>query len=256
MTRFTAVLALALSFGLLITGCDSGLTGEEAPPDQQSENAGPLTRSVPQSYSGAVTKGRNGGVVQQEAALVVTDVREGEEPYPVGTASLKRKSDNDNIQFTLDVSGLPQKQNGHAYTVWWGNLPLADSQNPDGDGGGGWGGGGVVRDGKFTVSNNHCTWDLETFWDGGFRPGTKPNCDRIDASEAIIFVVLIHDEWQPGDMMERWDPDGDPETVDPDDPKTPGDLADECDFGTQPDECDSFKKPYRTIVASFGPLED
>lgn len=43
MRRFTAVLALALSFGLLITACDSGLTGSEAPetPTPQASQQGP-----------------------------------------------------------------------------------------------------------------------------------------------------------------------------------------------------------------------
>lgn len=195
----------------------------------------------------ASPKSGGGNVVQGEATLYIVDTPEGVPPQKVGTVSMTRKPANNTINWTLEAEGLGR--DGHAWTIWWGNTPFTES--------GGYGGGGVIHNGQVTASNNHCTWTLETFWDGGFRPEKEPTCDRIDASGAIVVNLLIHDEWEPGDMMERWDPDGDANTADIGDPPGPIEDFPQCFSGENAqDECDAFKAPNRTLIAAFPALEE
>lgn len=61
---------------------------------------------------------------------------------------------------------------------------------------------------EITASGTHCIWPLDTFFDGGFRPGDPPDCDKIDVEGPITFFLLDHGEWESGDMLDRWDPTG------------------------------------------------
>lgn len=147
-----------------------------------------------------------------------------------GMVTLRRNPKNNTLSWKLNASGVegaPGFEKGNAYTVWI-----------EGDPGAGWGSGGVIGgNGEVTASGNHCVWDLVSFWDGGFRPGKKANCDAFDVTEPIAFFVLDHGEWESGDMLERWDPDGNP--------KTEGNCE-------QEDACDT----QGALGFFFGPLEE
>lgn len=177
-----AVVAFA---AIALTACD----------EQATEN---LTEpSVPQGTDVAASQQENGGTIEQDERPLVNLL-----PFPVdgsGSVTLNRKVQNNTLHWQLNAENLPP---GHAYTIWIGNF----TETPHD---GGWGDGGIVGgSGKLTASGNHCVWDLVTFTEGGFRPGTKPNCQRIDVEGPVTFFLLDHGDWEPGDMLERWDPNG------------------------------------------------
>lgn len=121
-------------------------------------------------------------------------------PDAGGTVTLHRRPGNNTMSWELRASELAV---GHAYTVWVGNFDDPALTN------GGWGAGGLVGGGgQVIAASNHCVWPLVTFTDGGFQPGTSPDCDKIDVEAGISFFLIDHEDWKPGDMMERWDPDG------------------------------------------------
>lgn len=151
--------------------------------------------SVTQAPELSASQHGNSGVVTETAALDAL----GPPPSQESSVSLARNLRNGNLNWQLKASGLTP---GNAYTVWIGNFPKFDDD-------GGWGSGGLVGgSGQVTAAGNHCVWDLVSFSEGGFRPGTKPNCERIRVNEQVWFFLLDHGEWEPGDILERWDPNG------------------------------------------------
>lgn len=157
----------------------------------------------------ALAQGRdNGNTITQTSPLIPVDMDPTDdidlEENAGGMVTLHRRPANNTMSWELKAAGLNA---GHAYTVWVGNW-LDEEGNFD-DSEGGWGAGGLMGgDGRVTAAGNHCIWLLVTFDTGGFRPGDSPECAEIDVEKPIIFFVLDHREWEPGDMMHRWDPTG------------------------------------------------
>jgi len=195
MKRRTAVLALAFSFGLLITACDATAptTSTEAIPaeTQAAANQGPAASQKPIKQTGSLF------AVDLDPD---DDITYPEEENPAGMMALRRNPKSGVLSWQIKSSAFNP---GHAFTVWIGNFDDPALTN------GGWGAGGLVgANGQFTVSGNHCIWPLVTFTDGGFEPGTKPDCSKIDGEGPITVFVLDHRDWNPGDILERWDPNG------------------------------------------------
>lgn len=206
---------LAVSVSFLLAGALAGC----------NDSSGPTSASQPSDLSAS----QQGGVVVEEEAPLLAQPGTNFPPI-VGSVTLTRNTRNGTLNWRLEATGVrpgAALEPGNAFTVWVGNFTQGPAD-------GGWGSGGVVGgSGSVTTGGNHCVWDLITFWDGGFRPGEKPNCERVRLDEPMAIFLLDHGEWEPGDMLERWDPDGDPTTRD-----APG----ECD-GSE-DECD--------IVGAYG----
>ncbi len=116
-----------------------------------------------------------------------------------GMVTIRRRPANNTMNWEVDAVGLTP---GHSWTLWVGNF----NENTDlGSGGGGLVGGS----GGITAAGNHCIWPLdENEMDGGFVPGTAPDCSMIDVTKGVTFILLDHGVWQPGDVMAFWDPTG------------------------------------------------
>lgn len=158
--------------------------------------------TAPAQSASASTNGPN-QPVKQSADLFAVDLDPGDAitypSGPAGTMTLNRRLNSESLSWQLKTAAF---EPGHAYTVWIGNFTESAHD-------GGWGAGGLVGgNGQFTASGNDCVWPLVTFTDGGFRPGTRADCDKIDVAGPITVFVLDHRDWEPGDMLERWDPNG------------------------------------------------
>lgn len=194
MQCFRGMLALVAGSALAVAACDGGPTEPTA-----SDEA----RAASQVDIAADMAPGNSAATRETTALF--DLF-GVVPGSLGEVVLQRRPDNGTFNWRLETSHLDR---GHAYTVWIGNF---DGTGVGEDGG--WGAGGVVGgNGQFTASGNHCIWPLDETaaglgLSGGFRPGTPPDCDKVDVTGPIFFFVLDHGEWEPGDMLERWDPTG------------------------------------------------
>lgn len=115
-----------------------------------------------------------------------------------GIVTLNRRPANNTMSWEMDADGLTE---GHAWTLWVGNFEA-------GNDGGSASGGLVGGSGWVTTAGNHCIWPLVTEMDGGFRPGLPPDCDMVDVKKSVIFILMDHGKWVPGDVMTFWDPTG------------------------------------------------
>ena len=189
---------IMIAFGITLAGCDSEIT---------SSADGPESIQPDRAVTGA--PGHSSARAGESFELV--NLFTGEKAD--GELTFRRKASNGTFTWQLKTSAF---ESGHAYTVWIGNFDGTGLGND-----GGWGAGGIVGgNGRFTASGNHCVWALDqsdpSGLTGGFRPGTKPDCDMVDVTEPIFFFVLDHGEWEPGDMLARWDPTsgtGDPSVL-------------------------------------------
>jgi len=193
MQRIRGMLALVAGSTLALAACEEGPTAPPAPD-------GPGATS---QLEAAATRAAGNPAARETADLMVFFGNVQGDP---GEVVLRRRPGNDTFSWRLKSSAFAP---GHAYTVWIGNFGGTGAGED-----GGWGSGGIVGgNGQFTAAGNHCLWSLDQTeaglgLSGGFRPGTPPDCDRVDVTEPIFFFVLDHGDWEPGDMLERWDPTG------------------------------------------------
>lgn len=175
---------------VIFAACENNVTSTES-----------LAGGTAQEAVAGQAKGNKGQVSETQSMFPIPFNQPGFNAE--GSVTLKRNASNNTLHWNINVSGVegaPGFEKGNAYTVWVGNFLESDAD-------GGWGSGGIVGgNGSFNTAGNHCIWPLVTFTDGGFRPGTKPDCDMIDVTQQVAIFVLDHGEWEPGDMIARWDP--------------------------------------------------
>lgn len=153
------------------------------------------------------------------AAVATSSATDTEPLVPVfgagdgGEVTLTRRA-NSTFTWKLEATGFDP---GHAYTVWVGNF-LDGRVDENGVvrtwlNDGGFGGSGLVgASGTINAAGNHCIGVLDPAnplgEDGGFVPGTAPDCDYIDQDGQIVFYLIDHGPWASGEQDARRTPVG------------------------------------------------